>query len=260
LGWLAEQIVVVDVDLGVSGRFGSERDGYRQIVARLCMGEVGAVFGLEVSRFGRSNADLTRLMELARLTDTLLIDTDGVYDLANVNDRILLGLKVQTGRPFTARGVARIRDAYKIFGPRTVAVRDGEGQRQTGCRRARYPRRRRLQLAATRGGPRPAGVSASAGVSPWDPATREIYRQKVANSFRLKPVLADAAETNPTTGRRRLITRRCTGQRCARYGRTCPGPAWAADGTAERNISARRRVRIEAVRRRSAEPVEDQFV
>ncbi|MEQ4304682.1 recombinase family protein [Plantactinospora sp. B6F1] len=53
-GWLAEQIVVVDADLGVSGRFGAERDGYRQIVARMCMGEVGAVFGLEVSRFGRS--------------------------------------------------------------------------------------------------------------------------------------------------------------------------------------------------------------
>jgi DNA invertase Pin-like site-specific DNA recombinase len=95
LGWLAEQIVVVDADLGVSGRFGSERDGYREIVAKLCMGEVGAVFGLEVSRFGRSNADLSRLMELARLTDTLLIDGDGVYDLANVNDRILLGLKGQ---------------------------------------------------------------------------------------------------------------------------------------------------------------------
>ena len=95
LGWLAEQIVVVDADLGVSGRFGSERDGYREIVAKLCMGEVGAVFGLEVSRFGRSNADLTRLMELARLTDTLLVDADGVYDLANVNDRILLGLKGQ---------------------------------------------------------------------------------------------------------------------------------------------------------------------
>jgi DNA invertase Pin-like site-specific DNA recombinase len=95
LGWLAEQIVVVDADLGVSGRFGSERDGYRQIVARMCMGEVGAVFGLEVSRFGRSNADVTRLMELARLTDTLLIDVDGVYDLANVNDRIPLGLKGQ---------------------------------------------------------------------------------------------------------------------------------------------------------------------
>jgi DNA invertase Pin-like site-specific DNA recombinase len=60
---------------GAGRRFGSERDGYREIVARLCMGEIGAVFGLEVSRFGRSNADLTRPMGLARLTDTLLIDT-----------------------------------------------------------------------------------------------------------------------------------------------------------------------------------------
>jgi hypothetical protein len=49
LGWLTEQIVIVDADLGVSGRFGSERDGYREIVAKLGMGEVGTVFGLEVS-------------------------------------------------------------------------------------------------------------------------------------------------------------------------------------------------------------------
>ncbi|MEV6523143.1 recombinase family protein [Longispora sp. NPDC051575] len=95
LGWPSEQIVVIDADLGVSGRFGSERDGFREIVSRICLGEVGAVFGLEVSRFGRSNADLTRLMELARLTDTVLVDADGVYDLGNVNDRILLGLKGQ---------------------------------------------------------------------------------------------------------------------------------------------------------------------
>lgn len=67
------------------------------------MGEVGAVFGLEVSRFGRSNADLTRLMELARLTDTLLIDADGVYDLGNVNDRLLLGLKGQMSEALSRR-------------------------------------------------------------------------------------------------------------------------------------------------------------
>jgi hypothetical protein len=31
----------------------------------VCLGEVGAVFGLEVSRLARSNADLSRLLELA---------------------------------------------------------------------------------------------------------------------------------------------------------------------------------------------------
>jgi DNA invertase Pin-like site-specific DNA recombinase len=93
LGWAAEDVVVVDADLGVSGRFGADRDGFRQLVARVCLGEVGAVFGLEVSRLARSSAEFTRLLELARLTDTLLVDGDGVYDLGDVNDRILLGLK-----------------------------------------------------------------------------------------------------------------------------------------------------------------------
>ena len=33
------------------------------------------------------------MLELARLTDTLVIDADGIYDLAELNDRLLLGLK-----------------------------------------------------------------------------------------------------------------------------------------------------------------------
>jgi hypothetical protein len=64
-------MVVIDQDLGVSGRFGSERDGFREVVAKVCLGEVGAVFGLEVSRLARSSA------EFARLTDTLVVDADG---------------------------------------------------------------------------------------------------------------------------------------------------------------------------------------
>src|SRR6478672_13801736 len=69
------------------------RDGFRYLISRVCLGEVGAVFGLEISRLARSSADLSRLLELARLTDTLLIDGDGVYDLTDFNDRLLLGLK-----------------------------------------------------------------------------------------------------------------------------------------------------------------------
>lgn len=59
----------------------------------MCLGEVGAIFGLEVSRLARSSADLSRLLELSRLTDTLVVDADGIYELANFNDRLLLGLK-----------------------------------------------------------------------------------------------------------------------------------------------------------------------
>jgi DNA invertase Pin-like site-specific DNA recombinase len=93
LGWDRGQVQVIDADLGRSGRSAQGRDGYRDLVAQVCLGEVGAIFGLEVSRLARSTADLSRLLELARLTDTLVIDGDGVYDLTDFNDRLLLGLK-----------------------------------------------------------------------------------------------------------------------------------------------------------------------
>jgi DNA invertase Pin-like site-specific DNA recombinase len=93
LGWAPSAVTVIDADLGRSGRSAQGRDGYRELVSKVCLGEVGAIFGLEISRLARSSADLSRLLELARLTDTLVIDGDGVYDLADFNDRLLLGLK-----------------------------------------------------------------------------------------------------------------------------------------------------------------------
>jgi DNA invertase Pin-like site-specific DNA recombinase len=93
LGWEASRIVVIDADLGVSGRTAAARAGFRELVGRVCVGEVGAIFGLEVSRLARSSADLQRLLELCSLSDTLIIDSDGTYDLTQFNDRLLLGLK-----------------------------------------------------------------------------------------------------------------------------------------------------------------------
>ena len=93
LGWPRQAVEVIDADLGLSGRSADGRSGFKDLVSRVCLGEVGAIFGLEVSRLARSSADLGRLLELARLTDTLVVDSDGIYDLANFNDRLLLGLK-----------------------------------------------------------------------------------------------------------------------------------------------------------------------
>ena len=93
LGWERDRIVVVDHDLGLSGRDAHAREGFKELVGRVCCGEVGAIFGLEVSRLARSSADLQRLLELSALTDTLIVDADGIYDLHDFNDRLLLGLK-----------------------------------------------------------------------------------------------------------------------------------------------------------------------
>src|SRR5947199_4553214 len=63
----------------------------------MCRGDVGAIFGIEITRLARSNADVARLAEFARITGTLLIDPDGVYDPADVNDRVILGFKGTMG-------------------------------------------------------------------------------------------------------------------------------------------------------------------
>jgi DNA invertase Pin-like site-specific DNA recombinase len=97
LGWAPGDVRVIDTDLGVSGRWGVAREGFAELVSWVCRGEVGAIFGIEISRLARSNADVARLMEFARITGTLLIDGDGVYDPADVNDRMLLGLKGTIG-------------------------------------------------------------------------------------------------------------------------------------------------------------------
>src|SRR5713101_3725568 len=93
LGWPASQIVTIDADLGLSGRSATGRAGFKELVSRVCVGEVGAIFGLEISRLARSSADLQRLLEFCSLTETLIVDADGIYDLQNFNDRLLLGLK-----------------------------------------------------------------------------------------------------------------------------------------------------------------------
>ncbi len=120
LGWAAAAVEVIDADLGLSGRTASHRDGFKQLIARVCLGEVGAVFGLEVSRLARSNADLARLLELARLTSTLVIDSDGVYDLSDFNDRLLLGLKSQMSEAELHWLTSRMHEAQK------AAARRGE--------------------------------------------------------------------------------------------------------------------------------------
>jgi DNA invertase Pin-like site-specific DNA recombinase len=93
LGWPAEHIIVLDQDLGQSGASAADRAGFQILVAEVGLGRAGIVLGLEVSRLARNSSDWHRLLELCSLTDTLILDEDGLYDPAQFNDRLLLGLK-----------------------------------------------------------------------------------------------------------------------------------------------------------------------
>jgi DNA invertase Pin-like site-specific DNA recombinase len=93
LGWPAEQITVIDSDQGQSGASAADREGFQRLVADVGLGKAGIVLGLEVSRLARNNADWHRLLEICALSGTLICDEDGLYDPADFNDRLLLGLK-----------------------------------------------------------------------------------------------------------------------------------------------------------------------
>ncbi|HBH03705.1 MAG TPA: hypothetical protein DDZ42_17585, partial [Candidatus Rokubacteria bacterium] len=93
LGWPNDRVIVIDTDLGQSGASAADRAGFQQLVADVGLGRAGIVLGLEVSRLARNSTDWHRLLEICALTDTLILDEDGVYDPAHFNDRLLLGLK-----------------------------------------------------------------------------------------------------------------------------------------------------------------------
>lgn len=93
LGWKQDKIYVLDGDLGESGVQANQRDDFKKLIADVCMEKAGAVFALEASRLSRSCADWHRLLNLCALTDTLIIDDDGIYDPSDFNDQLILGLK-----------------------------------------------------------------------------------------------------------------------------------------------------------------------
>ncbi len=93
LGWSQARIVVLDADLGQSATSKEGRDDFTQLAADVALGHVGIIFGWEVSRLARNNADWYQLLDLAAVVGALIADIEGVYDPRSYNDRLLLGLK-----------------------------------------------------------------------------------------------------------------------------------------------------------------------
>ena len=87
-----QKVIVIDEDLGRSGTGMQERPGFGRLLASVCQGLAGAVLALEASRLARNNRDWHHLVDLCALTETLLIDCDGIYDPRQLNDRLVLGL------------------------------------------------------------------------------------------------------------------------------------------------------------------------
>jgi DNA invertase Pin-like site-specific DNA recombinase len=93
LGWPSERIVSLDTDQAVSAASASNRKGYLELIDAISSGRCGAILCVNVDRLSRSDFDGLQLLRLCYVADTLVIDKDGVYDLREYNDRLVLGIK-----------------------------------------------------------------------------------------------------------------------------------------------------------------------
>jgi DNA invertase Pin-like site-specific DNA recombinase len=136
LGWPQERVEVIDQDQGRSGASTASRDGFQHLVAQVGLGRAGAVLSLEASRLARSCSDWYRLIEICALSDTLVIDEDGVYDPTQYADRLLLGFlgtmseaELHWLRSRLLGGkLEKAREGQLRFRPPTGLVHDPEGR------------------------------------------------------------------------------------------------------------------------------------
>jgi DNA invertase Pin-like site-specific DNA recombinase len=95
LGWRPEEIEIIDGDLGLSGAATHYREGFKELLTRVTLGEVGIIFSVEVQRLSRNCSDWYPLLDICGYKHCLIADRDGVYDPGTPNGRLLLGLKGQ---------------------------------------------------------------------------------------------------------------------------------------------------------------------
>jgi DNA invertase Pin-like site-specific DNA recombinase len=92
-GWPAERIDIVDADLGRTGSTTEGRQGFKDLVARVTLGQVGIIFAYDVTRLARNCTDWYQLLDLCGYRNCLVGDQDGIYDPTTTNGRLILGLK-----------------------------------------------------------------------------------------------------------------------------------------------------------------------
>lgn len=95
LGWHEPDIVVIDSDLGISGSSAQDRHGFKDLTARISLGQVGIILSTEVTRLSRNCSDWYPLLDICGYMNCLIADRDGIYDPGAPNGRLLLGLKGQ---------------------------------------------------------------------------------------------------------------------------------------------------------------------
>src|SRR6202048_811190 len=93
LGWHEAGIDATSADLGLSGASAAQRSGFKELVGRVGLSEVGLILSIDVTRLARNCSDWYPLLDICGLRGCLIADRDGVYDPGSAHGRLLLGLK-----------------------------------------------------------------------------------------------------------------------------------------------------------------------
>src|ERR671925_922644 len=136
LGWPAAAIDIIDDDLGLTAASAAHREGFNALIAQVTLEQVGLILSYDVTRLSRNCSDWYPLLDLCGYKGCLIADSDGIYDPATVNGRLLLGLKGTLSEwerhTMKARLTAGLlhkaqRGALALTLP-TGLVRNGQGQ------------------------------------------------------------------------------------------------------------------------------------
>src|SRR6266571_9013379 len=117
LGWHAEDVEIIDADLGLTGASAQHRTGFQELVAKVTLGQVGIILSVDVTRLSRNCSDWYPLLDVCGYRNCLIADNDGIYDPGSANGRLLLGLKGQLSElelhTIRARMTAGLRNCAK---------------------------------------------------------------------------------------------------------------------------------------------------
>jgi hypothetical protein len=84
LGWREADIDVIDSDLGQSGAGATRRKGFKDLVARVTLGEIGLILSMDVTRLARNCSDWYPLLDVCGHRRCLIADRDGILRSRNI--------------------------------------------------------------------------------------------------------------------------------------------------------------------------------
>ncbi len=84
LGWKADKVIIIDTDLGITGTNIEKREGFKEVVTKVTLGQVGIILSYDVTRLSRNCSDWYPLLDICGYKQCLIADRDGIYDPGSI--------------------------------------------------------------------------------------------------------------------------------------------------------------------------------